>query len=474
MVHDVEDDFSKSLFYISTHLVVSCTSSETQVEESMRLLVIPLVTLLFTLIEASVDCSGVWEDESKNQLGNTNGGAFRLRLLHHRHPCSPDGHQTEASFSWLRSMSLERERQLATRLFYRRHRRHVPPTNISAPVISAGAFYGFVAQVGLGTPPTRQTVLVDTAASFSWVQCFNDDDGQRFDPGASTTYRKLPCTSPSCLPVTGNTSSPGLCAVQENRCLYYINYPDWSVSAWRVGTDTLTFGDGEAIPGFVFGCSNNYMGVFGRYAGTFGFGNGNLSFLSQVQGRTGQYRAFSYYLPFPTSVAYIQVGAYDEGGLEFTPMYTRGSDYYIALTGITVDGCSLELTGSWASPRASVVSCYLDLGTGFSVLPSQVYEKLYEAVDERIKGYDRVRSWPGCFEPAYLSTERVIPAVQLHFSNGVRLPLDEQKLLFKAHDGMLCLGFAPGEYYLLGAMQMQMMYAAQDVEKSRMGFSSSN
>ncbi|TVU04027.1 hypothetical protein EJB05_50410, partial [Eragrostis curvula] len=363
--------------------------------------------------------------ERKHQLDMTTGGAFRLRLLHQRHPCSPGRHQADPWLSWLRSRSLERERQLAARLYFYRRRRHVPPTNISVPVTSAGALlYGFVAHVGLGTPPTRQTVLVDTAASFSW-------DGPRLKPGASRTYRKLPCTSPSCVRVAGNTSAPRRCLDEENRCVYYIKYMDGSIAT---GASERTRSRSVAEKPISRGsCSP---------AAT-------------------------------TTWACLEVGAYDEGGLEFTPMYTRGSDYYIALTGITVDGFSLEMARSWTSPRAAVVPCYLDLGTEFSVLPSQTYEMPCKTVAERIKGYDRVQSWPGCFEPSYLSTERVIPLVQLHFSNGVRLTLDEQKLMFQAHDGMLCLGFAPGEYYLLGAMQMQMMYAAQDVQKSRMGFSSS-
>ncbi|KAK3160984.1 hypothetical protein QOZ80_1BG0069960 [Eleusine coracana subsp. coracana] len=276
-----------------------------------------------------------------DRKGNTSG-SIRLRLLHQQHPCSPGGNQ-QPSLSWHRSRSLERESQLAARLFFRR--RHVPPTKISAAVIGNREFYGFVAQVTLGTPPTRQNMLIDTAAAFSWVQCEPCSptprttstarcfyqDGPRFDPSASSTYRKVSCTSPSCVRVYGDTSAPGICAAQENRCVYEIWYMDGSESSGRIGTDTLTFGD-RAIPGFIFGCSQEYQGVFGRYSGTLGFATGKTSFFSQALQTTGQYRAFSYYLPSPTSVGYIQVDAYEEGGLDFTPMFMRGTDHYIALT----------------------------------------------------------------------------------------------------------------------------------------------
>ncbi|RLM92844.1 hypothetical protein C2845_PM08G15740 [Panicum miliaceum] len=444
----------------------------------MRVIVIA-VALLWSAIEAALDCSSVWNDGNKHQLSNTSG-AIRLTVLHHQHACSPVRNPADLPFSRHRSTTLEREHQLAARLFFRRRR--APPTNISAPVTCASSFYGFVTQVALGTPPTRETVLIDSAAAFAWVQCVSctekegcfDHDGPLFDPGASTTYRRLPCSSASCVSASGNGNIPGLCAVQESTCMYYIEYMDNSASTGRVGTDMLTFG-GQDLPGFVFGCSQRYSGVFGRYSGIFGLATGQLSFFSQVVERTRQYKAFSYYLPSPTSVGYIQVGAYDEGGLDFTPMFTNGSDYYLALTGITVDGCPLDLTAgrgvsSWGT---TVAACYLDLGAALSILPRQAYERLEDEVAKRIRGYDHIRSSPGCFDPDYLSAERVIPQVQLRFSHGVRLVLDQEKLMFKVGDGRLCLGFVPGTIYMLGRMQMQMMYAAQDIEKSRMGFSNS-
>lgn len=253
--------------------------------------------------------------------------------------------------------------------------------------------------------------------------------------------------------------------------MYYIEYIDNSASIGRVGTDLLAFG-GHDFPGFVFGCSQRYAGVFGRYSGIFGFAAGKLSFFSQVVERTRQYKAFSYYLPSPTSVGYIQVGAYDEGGLDFTPMFTNGSDYYLALTGITVDGRPLDLNGRGVSPWGTpVAACYLDLGAALSILPSQAYQRLEDEVAKRIRGYDRIGSSPGCYDPAYLSAERTIPEVQLQFVHGVRLVLDQEKLMFKVGGGRLCLGFLPGTIYMLGRMQMQMIYAAQDIQKSRMGFS---
>ncbi|KAK3164509.1 hypothetical protein QOZ80_1AG0020110 [Eleusine coracana subsp. coracana] len=282
-------------------------------------------------------------------------------MLHHQHPCSPVRQGGDYfPFSWHRSRALEREQQLAARLFFRQ--RPVLQTNISVPVTINRPLYGFVVQVTLGTPATTQTMLIDSAATYSWVQCvacagsesgcFRQDD-PLFNPGASTTYRGLPCSSQYCLPATGNPDAPTLCALQDDTCIYAIDYLDESSSVGRVGTDKLTFGQ-ETFPGFIFGCSQGYYGKFGRYSGILSFGPAKMSFFSQVVERTRQYRAISSYLPSSSSVGYIQVGAYDEDGLAFTPMFTNGTDYYFALTGITVDGCPLDMPSWRFSPNTAV------------------------------------------------------------------------------------------------------------------------
>ncbi|KAF0916672.1 hypothetical protein E2562_010523 [Oryza meyeriana var. granulata] len=451
----------------------------------MKILFVLIVVVLHAFLGASQadDCSGIWNGDQ--QLNRSSSVAIRLTLLHHQHPCSPIRHptRTDLPLTWHRSRTLDRERMLASRLFFRRRRR-ASATNVSVPVTidAAGASYGFVAQIGLGTPPTMQSVLIDSAASFSWVQCkpcgdgCYEQDGPLMDVLASTTYRRVPCSSPLCLSASAATMAHTDCSPGYNgACLYRITYMDRSASKGCLSTDTLTVGE-ESFPEFVFGCSRRHEGAFGRYAGIFGFAIGRLSFFSQVVEKAHQYRAFSYYLPSPSSVGYIQVGRYDEGGLSFTPMLTAGHDYYLILTGITVDGCSLDLADDGQGQPSSAATTddahlYLDLGSALSILPRRVHARLSDAVAERMRGYDRVRSWPGCFDPAYLSTERAVPAVEMHLKGGARLVLDEDKLMYKRPDGRQCLGFVPGSFFLLGSMQLQMIYVAQDVERSRMGFS---
>ncbi|PNT72162.1 hypothetical protein BRADI_2g40516v3 [Brachypodium distachyon] len=137
-------------------------------------------------------------------------------MLHNQHRCSPVRRRTHIDLppSWHSSRALDRQRELEARLFFRRR---APRRNISMPV-NAVVGHGFVAQVALGTPPTTQTVLIDTAASFSWVQCspcgarnnngcYYNQDVPLFDSQTSSTYTAVPCLTPLCTCVGRGRSS---------------------------------------------------------------------------------------------------------------------------------------------------------------------------------------------------------------------------------------------------------------------------
>uniref|UniRef100_A0A8I7BDP1 Peptidase A1 domain-containing protein n=1 Tax=Hordeum vulgare subsp. vulgare TaxID=112509 RepID=A0A8I7BDP1_HORVV len=438
--------------------------------------VLAAVAILSTSYALDDDCATIWNDDATHRTNTTS--AIRLTMLHTQHRCSPVRRQMAIPPSWHHSLALDRERQLEARLLFRRR---APPRNLSTPVTStiAGGMYGFMAQVAIGTPPRTQTVLIDTAGSLSWVQCdpcvrngCYNQDGPLFDTRTSSTYTKVPCSTQLCQSVAAVVRTS--CSSGDNTCLYRVPYMDRSATEGCVSRDTLTVGQ-EKIPGFMFGCSRHYERTFGRYAGIFGFANDRVSFFSQVVEKCRQYRAFSYYLPSPSSVGYIQVGSYDEGGLAFTPMFTQNQDYFLALTGITVDGVPLDLASTKFSgqpqPGPSAFAMYLDLGSALSILPTKVYNRLCDAVAKGIKGYDRIQSGQGCcFDPSFLATERLVPTVQMHFKNAVRLVLNEARLTYETPDERLCLAFQPSSQFLLGSMQVQMTYLVQDVEKSIMGF----
>ncbi|KAK3160976.1 hypothetical protein QOZ80_1BG0069680 [Eleusine coracana subsp. coracana] len=395
-----------------------------------------------------IDCSKIWTNDKF--VRNSSSIDIRLTLVHHQHPCSPFWHPADQ----------DNGHELSASLFFRRHRSL--PTSISLPISSAGKLYGFVAQIGLGTPPKKYNVLVlvDTGSSFSWIQCepclkgcYQQDD-PLFDGTTSSTYGNLPCSSASCLMTSGATMSDTMCFRRKNICVYQVQYYDSSGSFGFLSTDTLTTIGAESFPDFVFGCSQGYNGTFGPYAGIIGLGGHRLSFLSQVaRGSSHRYRAFSYYLPSPSSVGYIQVGPYDESSLVFTPMFTMGRLYYIELKGITVGGVPLNLTEEEDQENSQPMNINVDLGKPYSVVPHLVFDKLGDAVAKQIQGYDRVENMPWCFDPQFWTMWRAVPTVQMVFRDGAQLQLDGIKIMSEPQaGGRICLQLERGKegFFVLG------------------------
>lgn len=153
-------------------------------------------------------------------------------------------------------------------------------------------------------------------------------------------------------------------------------------------------------------------------------------------------------------------------------MFTVDQLYYIELMGISVAGMELNLTEE-AQVRTVPIMCNVDLGSPLSVVPHHVFDKLSDAVAEEIEGYERVESMPWCFDPLNWWTEKVVPTVEILFRDGVRLKLDESKLMSEPQGGgRICLQLERGSdgFYMLGSHQVMMLYVVQDLEKSRMGF----
>ncbi|KAF8730465.1 hypothetical protein HU200_017043 [Digitaria exilis] len=291
----------------------------------------------------------------------------------------------------------------------------------------AGKLYGFVAQIGLGTPPRKYNVLVDTGSSFSWIQCkpcsqgCYDQDDPLFDGSTSSTYRTLSCSSTSC-PLAREATMSNTNCTYWNICGYRIQYYDLSVSKGSLSTHLLRLVERASL----------------------GLSLAAAKDMKVAKQSAHHYRAFSYYLPSPSSVGYIQVGSYDKGSLIFTPMFTVDQLYYIELKGISVAGMPLNLTEE-AQVRTVPIMCNVDLGSPVSVVPRHVFDKLSDAVAEEIEGYERVESMPWCFDPLNWWTEKVVPTVEMLFRDGVRLKLDESKLMSEPQGGgRICLQLERG------------------------------
>lgn len=169
---------------------------------------------------------------------------------------------------------------------------------IQAPILPALGHY-YLTRMIIGSQLYSPYLLLDTGSDDTWVQgdgcssCFPVKIGN-FKCKNSSSYSKLPCTHPLCV--------PGVCS-SDGHCLYKITYYGGGSSEGWVSNDTFTFLSSKRkfikFPA-AFGCGyDNKKISFGKSAGNiagiFGLGAGPRSILMQLADQT--HGRFSYCLP---------------------------------------------------------------------------------------------------------------------------------------------------------------------------------
>ncbi|XP_040383234.1 aspartyl protease family protein 2-like [Oryza brachyantha] len=121
---------------------------------------------------------------------------------------------------------------------------------LHSPVLSGAPFESgeYFALIGVGTPSTKALLVIDTGSDLVWLQCSPcrrcyAQKGRVFDPRGSSTYRRIPCTSPQCR----GLRYPGCDSGGTGGCRYMIAYGDGSSSTGDLATDKLVFANDTYI-----------------------------------------------------------------------------------------------------------------------------------------------------------------------------------------------------------------------------------
>ena len=200
-----------------------------------------------------------------------------------------------------------------------------------APISNSGGAY--VVKISLGTPPFSIVAVADTGSDIIWTQCkpcpncYQQIDPM-FDPSKSSTYKTVPCSSPTC-----SFAGPGGSCSSDSVCEYSISYGDGSHSNGDIAADTLTMdsssGRPVAFPRIAIGCGHDNAGSFdSKVSGIVGLGHGSASLIQQMGPATGG--KFSYCLaPVGNShdSSYLNFGSnaiVSGSGAVSTPIYTSG------------------------------------------------------------------------------------------------------------------------------------------------------
>lgn len=235
--------------------------------------------------------------------------------------------------------------------------------------------------------------------------------------------------------------------------------------------DRLIYGKGD-VQVFVFGCSSYFSGLGGKYSGIIGLSANNLSFFSQLS--LGRYKALSYCFPHPRNTGFLQFGRYEpQEGLRFTTLFIDQNNYYVHISGISVGDGPLDLPSGAGDDKA--LRCLFDTGTPFTMLPSQLFDSLLDALEKNIRGLYRVHAWGGrrCYErEIFWSEEDVyVPPVRIEFGGRAKITLMDEDLWFREGSGKVCLAFKrnAGTDVVIGSRHLMSVHTVIDLEKSTMG-----
>ncbi|CAL4948477.1 unnamed protein product [Urochloa decumbens] len=400
-----------------------------------------------------------------------------LTILHREHPClSTSTQPVDPSPS-----ALSRYHAHVRRLTGSISSCPADQVNNSGPIIANGVpwdYFSYVTQIQLGTPGRTHSVLIDTGSSFPWIMCKSCKEGcdkqadPLFDPAASSTYKQIRCGSSLCTIIPEATMTRNTCFWYFQSCTYNNKYEDNSTSKGIASFDRLMYAKGNMMEAFLFGCTTSFSGIGGQYSGIIGLSANSLSFFSQVS--IGRYKAMSFCLPHPQKTGYLKFGLYEEmDGMQFSPMFKDGNNYYTHITNIMVGNDTLYFPLGLG--ENNTMRCFIDTGTPYTMLPDQLFQNLSNAVENNIKGFYRLHAWAGqtCFQREILWNEEDtdIPAIMIMFEGNATIKLVAEDLWFREDSGLLCLAFKKGAGgdVVLGSRHMMTTHIVIDLEKSAMG-----
>ncbi|KAJ0089007.1 hypothetical protein Patl1_32300 [Pistacia atlantica] len=257
----------------------------------------------------------------------------------------------------------------------------------------------YFTKVKLGSPSREFNVQIDTGSDILWVTCSTCSNCPQisglgvqlnfFDASSSSTARPLPCSDPLCSSEIQTTATE--CPPQSNLCGYSFQYGDGSGTSGSYIYDTLYFDAilGESMTAnssalIVFGCSTYQSGDLTKtdkaIDGIFGFGQGDLSVISQLSSHGITPRVFSHCLKGEGNGGGILVlGEILEPSIVYTPLVPSKPHYNINLQSISVNGTLLPIDPA-AFAASNNRETIVDSGTTLTYLVEEAFDPFVDAV----------------------------------------------------------------------------------------------
>lgn len=370
------------------------------------------------------------------------------------------------------------------------------PVDGSPDPFTVGLYF---TRVNLGSPPKEFYVQIDTGSDILWVTCDSCQGCPKFSglnielefysPGGSTSASMISCSNNICNAALQTTEAG--CSVENSQCTYSFQYGDGSGTSGYFVSDMLSF---EAVVGdssmanssapIVFGCSNYQSGDLTKsdraVDGIFGFGQNELSVISQLSSRGISPRVFSHCLKGKTSGGGILVlGEIVEPGIVYSPLVPSQPHYNLNLLSIAINGQTVPIDArvfETSRNRGTIV----DSGTTLAYLAEEAYGPFLNALTSAVSQPVQALVVKGnqCFlSPT--SVNDIFPSVTFNFAGGASIGLKADDYLIQQGyvDGaaLWCLGIeeVSGQgITILGDLVLKDKIVVYDLARQRIGWAS--
>ncbi|XP_020258664.1 aspartic proteinase-like protein 2, partial [Asparagus officinalis] len=362
---------------------------------------------------------------------------------------------------------------------------------------TVGLYY---TRVKLGTPAKEFYVQIDTGSDALWVTC-NGCTGcptssglnlqlEFFDPKSSSTASLIGCSDQRCSnaiqtgEATCNSSNSS-----SSQCSYSFRYGDGSATSGYYVSDTLYFDKidkndkaANSSAKIIFGCSNSESGDLAKsnraVNGIFGFGQQQLSVISQLSSAGVSPKVFSHCLKGSDEGGGILVlGQIVEPGIVYTPLVQSQPHYNLNLETIDVNGQQLNIDSSVFSTSTSQ-GTIVDSGTTLAYLAEKAYDTFVTAIISSVQS-SQVQSVDvkgnQCFATAS-SVDDVFPSVTLNFAENAAMNLNPRDYLLEqgsvANANIWCMGWQKnqGGTTILGDLVLKDKIFVYDLANQRIGW----
>ncbi|KAF9680202.1 hypothetical protein SADUNF_Sadunf06G0096700 [Salix dunnii] len=389
----------------------------------------------------------------------------------------------------------------------------------------------YFTKVKLGSPPREFKVQIDTGSDVLWVCCNSCNNCPRtsglgiqlnfFDPSSSSTAGHVRCSDPICTSAVQTTATQ--CSSQTDQCSYTFQYGDGSGTSGYYVSDTLYFDAilGESLTAnssalIVFGCSAYQSGDLTKtdkaVDGIFGFGQGELSVISQLSTRGITPRVFSHCLKGEGNGGGILVlGEILEPGIVYSPLVPSQSrqalhrliqfvaysgeycqarfacsishvdgnlswpHYNLNLQSITINGQLLPIDpAAFATSKSQ--GTIVDSGTTLTYLVAEAYDPFVSAVNAIVAPFVTPIISKG--NQCYLvstSVSQVFPLASFNFAGGASMVLKPEDYLIPSGSSggsaIWCIGFQKVQgVSILGDLVLKDKIFVYDLVRQRIGW----